>query len=76
MTGEVTLGGRVLPIGGVKEKMLAAYRADIKTLILPRDNAKDVEEIPQYIQDHFNIEYATGVDRVIQLALTGDGHAH
>lgn len=76
MTGEVTLGGRVLPIGGVKEKMLAAYRADIKTLILPRDNAKDVEEIPQYIQDHFNIEYAAGVDRVIELALTGDGHAH
>ena len=69
MTGEITLGGRVLPIGGVKEKMLAAYRADIKKLVLPKDNQKDVLELPQYIQDHFEIDYVDAIAQVAKLAL-------
>ena len=69
MTGEITLAGRVLPIGGVKEKMLAAYRAKVTTLLLPRENAKDVSEIPAYIRDHFTIEYVNGIDAVAQRAL-------
>ncbi len=69
MTGEITLGGRVLPIGGVKEKMLAAYRSDIKTLILPKENRKDVEEIPEHIQRKFDIQYVERIGQVIDLAL-------
>ena len=69
MTGEITLAGRVLPIGGVKEKTLAAYRAGIKHLILPRENSKDVGELPAYIRDHFNIDYVDSIVRVAGLAL-------
>ena len=69
MTGEITLAGRVLPIGGVKEKMLAAYRANITTLILPRENEKDVSEIPAYIRDRFRIEYVDVIGQVAKLAL-------
>ena len=58
MTGEITLRGRVLPIGGVKEKMLAAYRAGIRTLILPRENEKDLEDVPPYVIDTFRMVYA------------------
>jgi len=69
MTGEITLAGRVLPIGGVKEKMLAAFRAGISTLLLPRENAKDVSEIPAYIRERFQIEYVDSIARVAELAL-------
>ncbi|HSK68011.1 MAG TPA: endopeptidase La [Candidatus Limnocylindria bacterium] len=69
MTGEVTLGGRVLPIGGIKEKLLAAYRAKIKALALPRDNRRDVSELPKYIRDSFDIRYVDTVDEVIGLVL-------
>lgn len=69
MTGEITLGGRVLPIGGIKEKLLAAYRAGIKTLALPIENRKDVSELPAYIQNSFDIHYVTGADEVISLTL-------
>lgn len=72
MTGEITLGGRVLPIGGVKEKTLAAYRAGIKNLILPRENAKDAGELPAYIRDYFTIDYADTIARVAGLALMED----
>ncbi len=70
MTGEITLGGRVLPIGGVKEKLLAAYRAGISLVVLPRENRKDVEEIPQHILDKFTIEYVDSIGEVIGTALS------
>ena len=69
MTGEITLGGRVLPIGGIKEKLLAAYRAKIKLLALPAENRKDVNELPEYIRSAFDIHYVTSADEVIDLAL-------
>ena len=69
MTGEITLAGRVLPIGGVKEKMLAAYRANISILCLPRENAKDVSEIPDYIVSRFQIEYVDTIMGAARLAL-------
>lgn len=69
MTGEITLGGRVLPIGGVKEKLLAAYRANIPMLLLPKENLKDVEELPAYILKRFTIEYVDSLQRVVELAL-------
>ncbi len=69
MTGEITLGGRVLPIGGVKEKMLAAYRARIRELVLPMENKKDVSELPEYIREVFTIHYVLTADEVISLAL-------
>ena len=69
MTGEITLGGRVLPIGGIKEKLLAAYRAKIKLLALPAENRKDVNELPEYIRNAFDIHYVTDADEVIELAL-------
>lgn len=70
MTGEITLRGRVLPIGGLKEKMLAAHRHNIKTIIIPVDNEKDLEEIPQDVRDGFQIVLASTVDEVLKTALT------
>ncbi|CAO5674188.1 MAG: Lon protease [Holosporales bacterium] len=70
MTGEVTLRGRVLPIGGLKEKMLAAHRGGIKTIIIPYDNQKDLEEIPENIKAGLNIYPVKTVDEVLKIALT------
>ncbi len=70
MTGEITLRGKVLPIGGVKEKMLAAHRAGIKTLILPADNQKDLADIPANIKDEFTVHFVSTVDEVLKIALT------
>ena len=69
MTGEVTLRGRVLPIGGLREKLLAASRSEMKTVIIPRDNAKDLKEVPQEILDALVIELVDHVDEVLPLAL-------
>ena len=69
MTGEITLRGRVLPIGGLKEKILAAHRALIKTVLIPRENAKDLKEIPPKILEEVNIELLTHMDDVLRLAL-------
>ncbi len=72
MTGEITLRGRVLPIGGVKEKILAAYRAGIRTLILPRENEKDLEEVPPYVLSTFRIVYAETISDVLSEALVAE----
>ena len=70
MTGEVTLRGRVLPIGGLKEKLLAALRGGIKTVIIPSENEKDLKEIPQNVKDGLKIIAVDDVDEVIKIALT------
>lgn len=69
MTGEITLRGRVLPIGGVKEKLLAAYRAGIRTILLPRENEKDLEEIPEHVLKTFDIHFAENIADVLHIAL-------
>ena len=70
MTGEITLRGRVLPIGGLKEKLLAALRGGIKTVIIPKDNEKDLADIPDNVTKALEIIPAETVDQVLELALT------
>jgi len=70
MTGEITLRGRVLPIGGLKEKLLAALRAGIKTVFIPRDNEKDLVDIPDSVKKHLKVIPVAHVDEVISQALT------
>jgi ATP-dependent Lon protease len=70
MTGEVTLRGRVLPIGGLKEKLLAALRGGIKTVLIPKDNEKDLAEIPDNVKKGLKIIPVGNVDEVLQVALT------
>jgi len=69
MTGEITLRGRVLPIGGVKEKLLAAHRFGIDTILLPKDNEKDLVEVPEEIRSVMDINLVETIDEVIALAL-------
>jgi ATP-dependent Lon protease len=69
MTGEITLRGRVLPIGGLKEKMLAALRAGITTVFIPKDNEKDLAEIEEGVKKHLKIIAVAHVDEVINQAL-------
>ena len=69
MTGEITLRGRVLPIGGVKEKLLAAYRAGIKVILLPKENQKDLEDVPAHVLSQFEIIPAESIGDVLRVAL-------
>ena len=70
MTGEVTVTGQVLPIGGLKEKLLAAHRAGIKHVIIPKDNEKDLVDIPQKIKDEIKFTAVETADEVLKIALT------
>jgi len=69
MTGEITLRGRVLPIGGLKEKVLAAHRGGIKTVLLPKENEKDVDEIPQQVLKNVTLIQVEHMDQVLKQAL-------
>jgi ATP-dependent Lon protease len=72
MTGEITLRGRVLPIGGLKEKTLSAHRAGLKKVILPKDNEKDLEDIPDVVKNDLQFVLVSHLDEVLQHALVGD----
>jgi ATP-dependent Lon protease len=71
MTGEITLRGKVLPIGGVKEKVLAAHRAGVTNIVLPRDNEKDLADIPKNVLDSLNLHLVSTMDEVLKIALAG-----
>jgi ATP-dependent Lon protease len=70
MTGEITLRGRILPIGGLKEKLLAALRAGIKTVLIPAENEKDLAEIPENVKRGMTIKPVKTLDEVLKYALT------
>ena len=75
MTGEITLRGRVLPIGGLKEKLLAALRAGIKTVLIPADNEKDLAEIPDNVKRGMSIKPVQALDEVLKYALIAGAEA-
>ena len=70
MTGEITLRGEVLPIGGLKEKLLAAHRGGITTVVIPSENEKDLTEIPDNIKDKLKIIPVRWIDQVLEVALS------
>ena len=69
MTGEITLRGRVLPVGGLKEKLLTAYRAGLKTVVIPKRNKKDLVEVPRRVRRGVNVILAEQMDEVLAKAL-------
>jgi ATP-dependent Lon protease len=71
MTGEITLRGKVLPVGGIKDKVLAAYRGGINEVILPKENEKDIEEIPNEVREAMEFHLVESMDEVLRLALDG-----
>ena len=71
MTGEITLRGRVLPVGGIKEKMLAAHRAGIKNMLMPAENRRDLSDIPQNVRRKVNVKMVEHMDEVLEMALAG-----
>lgn len=71
MTGEITLRGRVLPIGGLKEKSLSAHRAGLTKIILPRDNEKDIDDIPESVRNEMEFVLVSHLDEVLKHALVG-----
>jgi len=70
MTGEITLRGEVLPIGGLKEKLLAAHRGGITTAIIPAENEKDLTDIPKNIKDKIKVIPVRWIDQVLEIALS------
>jgi len=72
MTGEITLRGSVLPVGGIKDKVLAAFRADINEIVLPKDNEKDLEDIPGEVRDVLKVHQVESMDEVLEIALDGE----
>ena len=73
MTGEITLRGKVLPVGGIREKVLAAHRAGIETVILPHRNERDLEDVPEELRGEMEFIFADSAEDVIPLALAADG---
>ncbi len=71
MTGEITLRGKVLPIGGLKEKLLAAHRAGIFEVILPKENEKDLTEVPENLKSAMKLHFVDNMDEVLKIALEG-----
>jgi ATP-dependent Lon protease len=78
MTGEITLSGRVLPIGGVKEKVLGAVRAGITTIVLPKENEIDLEDLPESVRKKLTVHAVTQLEEAMSLTIRGaefhDGH--
>jgi ATP-dependent Lon protease len=74
MTGEITLRGRVMEIGGVKEKVIAAHRAGLKTIVMPRDNKKDLEDVPDYVKKDIKFVFVDHLDQVLDVALVKPVH--
>ena len=72
MTGEITLRGNVLPVGGIKDKILAAFRADITELVIPNENEKDLEDIPEEIREVLTVHLVDSMDEVLTIALDGE----
>jgi ATP-dependent Lon protease len=71
MTGEITLRGKVLPIGGLKEKLLAAHRAGLFEVILPKENEKDLAEVPENLRKEMKMHFVETMDQVLKVALEG-----
>ena len=75
MTGEVSLTGRVLPIGGVKQKLLAAHRAGITTVLIPKRNEPDLDDVPEDVREQLTVHAVSDVREVLGLALEREQHA-
>jgi ATP-dependent Lon protease len=71
MTGEVTLRGRVLPVGGIKEKVIAAHRAGLATVVLPADNDADLDDVPEAVRKELDIRLVSHMDEVLTIAFAG-----
>jgi ATP-dependent Lon protease len=71
MTGEITLRGQVLPVGGIKEKVLAAHRSGLRTIVLPKRNSGDLDELPEEVRKEINFVFADTVSDVLKVALEG-----
>jgi len=76
MTGEISLTGKVLPVGGIKEKTMAARRAGIKTIIFPHENKRDFDELPEYLKDGIDAHFASDYEEVFDVALGGQFALH
>lgn len=76
MTGEITLRGRVLPIGGLKEKLLAAHRSGIKTVVVPKDNKRDLDDVPRNILRRLDVKLVDSMSEVLEIALTAGEQPH
>ncbi len=74
MTGEITLRGKVLPVGGIRDKVLAAHRAGLKKVILPRENEKDLEEVPQQVKEELQFIFIENVDEALKVVLRNSNH--
>jgi len=70
MTGEITLRGKVLPVGGIREKVLAAYRAEVRKVILPQRNRDALEDVPEEIRKAIQFTFAESAEQVVETALT------